>query len=47
MITDKGLNERQRMVLDIINIRKNFGTKYNEGLLKAIKYVKTLSQFQK
>ena len=47
MISDKGLNARQRMVLDIINIRENFGTKYNEGLLDAIKYAKTLPQFQK
>ena len=35
------------MVLDIISIRENFGTKYNEGLLDAIKYAKTLPQFQK
>ena len=47
MISDKGLNARQRMVLDIISIRENFGTKYNEGLLDAIKYAKTLPQFQK
>ena len=47
MINDSGLNARQRMVLDIINIRENFGTKYNEGLLDAIKYAKTLPQFQK
>ena len=47
MIVDKGLNARQRMVLDIINIRENFGTKYNKGLLEAIKYAKTLPQFQK
>lgn len=47
MINDKGLNARQRMVLDIINIRENFGTKYDKGLLEAIKYAKTLPQFQK
>ena len=47
MIVDKGLNARQRMVWDIINIRENFGTKYNKGLLEAIKYAKTLPQFQK
>ena len=47
LISDKRLNARQRMVLDIINIRENFGTKYNEGLLEAIKYAKMLPQFQK
>ncbi len=47
MIVDKGLNARQRMALDIINIRENFGTKYNEGLLEAIRYAKTLPEFQK
>lgn len=47
MISDEGLNARERMVLDIIDIRKNFGTKYNEGLLEAIKYAKTLPEFQK
>lgn len=47
MISDKGLNARQRMVLDIISIRENFGTKYNEGLLEAIKYAKMLPQFHK
>jgi len=45
MIRDAGLTARQRMCLDIINIRQNFGTKYNQGLLEAIKYAKTLPGF--
>ncbi len=47
MIVDEALNARQRMALDIKNIRDNFGTKYNEGMLEAIKYAKTLAQYQK
>ena len=47
MKSDKGLSARERMVLDIIDIRENFGTKYNEGLLEAIKYAKSLPQFKK
>ena len=37
---------RQRMVLDIIDIRKQFGTKYNKGMLEAIRYAKTLPNSQ-
>ena len=47
MRIDAGLNARQRMVLDIIDIRKQFGTKYNKGMLEAIRYAKTLPQFAK
>ena len=47
MVIDAGLTARQRMVLDIINIRENFGTKYNKGMLEAIKYAKTLPDYQK
>ena len=47
MIIDEGLTARQRMVLDIINIRENFGRKYNKGMLEAIKYAKTLPEFAK
>jgi hypothetical protein len=47
MINDKGFTARQRMVLDIIDVRENFGTKYNKGLIEAIEYAKTLPQFQK
>ncbi|MDE7424554.1 MAG: hypothetical protein K2N51_12850 [Lachnospiraceae bacterium] len=47
MIVDEGLSARERMVLDIINIRENFGTKYNQGMLEAIRYAKTLPQFAK
>ncbi len=47
MRTDIGLNARQRMVLDIADIRKKFGKKYNSGMLEMIKYSKTLPQYQK
>lgn len=47
MTTDQGLNARERMALDIAEIRKNNGSKYNEGLLEAIDYAKTLPHFQK
>lgn len=47
MKTDAGLNARQRMVLDIIDIRQNFGCKYNAGMLEAIRYAKTLPEFAK
>ena len=47
MFRDQGLSARQRITLDINNIRENFGTKYNEGLLEAFEYAKTLPQFQK
>ena len=47
MKTDAGLNARQRMLLDIIDIKKNFGRKYNKGMLEAIRYAKTLPEFTK
>ncbi|WP_077611728.1 RHS repeat-associated core domain-containing protein [Clostridium sp. Marseille-P2415] len=47
MINDAGLTARQRMVLDIVDIRKNFGTKYNKGMLDMISYAKTLPQYSK
>lgn len=47
MKSDFGLNGRQRMFLDIQQIRGTFGTRYNSGLLKSIDYSKTLPQFQK
>ena len=47
MFSDQGLSARQRITLDINNIRENFGTKYNEGLLGTVGYANTLSQFQK
>ena len=47
MINDAGLTARQRMVLDIIDIRKNFGTKYNKGMQDMISYAKTLPQYSK
>ena len=33
MKTDLGLSARQRMYLDVMDVRRNFGTKYNKGLL--------------
>lgn len=47
MKLDAGLTPRQRMVLDIIDIRQNFGRKYNKGMLEAIRYAKTLPEFAK
>lgn len=47
MKTDAGLNARQRRGLDIIDIRQNFGRKYNAGILEAIRYAKTLPEFAK
>lgn len=35
------------LAFTIINIRVNFGTKYNKGLLEAISYANTLPQFKK
>ena len=46
MISDAGLTARQRLVIDVMDIRKNFGTKYNKGLLEMIRYAKTLPEFQ-
>ena len=45
MVSDAGLSARQRLYLDVMDIRKLFGTKYNEGLIEAIKYAKSLPQF--
>lgn len=47
MKIDIELNARERMFLDIIDIRKNFGTKYNEGFQESIKYAKTLPEYSK
>lgn len=47
MKLDAGLTPRQRMVLDIIDIRQNFGRKYNKGMLEAIRYAETLPEFAK
>ncbi len=47
MKADSNLNARQRMVLDIIDIRKKFGKKYDKGIREAIKYAKTLPEFKK
>lgn len=47
MIADAGLSARQRMVLDIKDIRENFGRKYNQGMLQMIEYAKTLPQYAK
>ena len=46
MVSDAGLTARQRLFLDIMDIRNNFGSKYNKGLLEMIKYVKSLPEFQ-
>jgi uncharacterized protein RhaS with RHS repeats len=41
------LNARQRMALDIKDLRKLHGNKCNAAALKAIAYAKTLPEFQK
>ena len=46
MINDAGLTARQRMVLDIIDIREKFGTKYNKGMLEMINYAKNFLSTQ-
>lgn len=47
MRTDLGLTARQRLFLDVQDVRSKFGRTYNQGLLEAIQYSKTLSPFQK
>jgi hypothetical protein len=47
MVNDLGLTARQRMALDIKDIRKNFGNSYNKGMLNMISYAKTLPQYSK
>lgn len=47
MKTDAGLSARQRMFLDIRDMRKLFGTKYNKGMLEMIDYAKTLKEYKK
>ena len=42
-----GLNARERMFLDIQDIRSKFGGKYRKGTLEAIKYAKSLPEYQK
>jgi len=46
MVSDAGLTARQRLYLDVLDIRNNFGSKYNKGLLEMIKYAKSLPEFQ-
>jgi RHS repeat-associated protein len=47
MRLDAELNARQRMARDILDLRANFGRRYNEGSLDAIEYAKALLQFKK
>ena len=47
MVTDAGLNARQRMAKDVMDIRKNFGTKYDEGIKEMLRYAKTLPEYMK
>ncbi|WP_199872952.1 hypothetical protein [Inediibacterium massiliense] len=47
MINDAGLTARQRLTKGIVDIRKQFGRKYNEGMLQMIDYTKTLPQYSK
>lgn len=47
IVIDDGLSARERMVLDIIDIRAKFSIKYNRGMLEMIKYAKILPQYAK
>jgi hypothetical protein len=47
MSEDAGLIARQRMAKDIMDVRKNFGRKYNNGSLEMIDYAKTLPEYAK
>ncbi len=47
MILDEGLNARQRLAKDIYDVKKQFGRKYNNGLIEVVKYARTLPQFEK
>ena len=47
MRIDCGLNSRQRLALDIMDLRKLFGHKYDNGIREALQYAKTLPEFQK
>ncbi|WP_304608632.1 RHS repeat-associated core domain-containing protein [Hyalangium versicolor] len=47
MKADAGKSARSRLAMDVKDIRKNFGNKYNKGMLEAIKYAKTLPEFKK
>ena len=47
MRVDAGLSARQRMAKDIMNVRRNFGRKYNNGALEMIDYAKTLPEYAK
>ncbi|MBR1863219.1 MAG: hypothetical protein IJ806_03935 [Ruminococcus sp.] len=47
MRIDAGLTSRQRLAQDIMDIKKNFGKKYNKGIRELLDYAKTLPEFQK
>ncbi|MFC1659185.1 hemagglutinin repeat-containing protein [Pseudomonadota bacterium] len=40
-------NYRDALLMDIQDIRGNFGTKYNESMLQNMEYIKTLDEFKK
>ncbi|MFC4812428.1 RHS repeat domain-containing protein, partial [Paenibacillus sp. GCM10023250] len=44
MRVDAGLNGRQRMAKDVWDVKKNFGTKYNQGLRQAVRYGQKIYQ---
>ncbi|QRK13385.1 hypothetical protein JQX13_00095 [Archangium violaceum] len=47
MRIDAGLSARQRLALDIRDIRKLFGSKYNKGLREVIEYAQNHPDFKK
>ena len=42
MVEDAALTARQRLAKDILDIRSQFGSKYNQGLLEMLDYAKNL-----
>lgn len=45
MKEDAGLSARDRMAKDIKDIRKKFGSKYNQGIRQMLEYAKTLPEY--
>jgi len=43
---DAGLTPRQRLALDIRDIRSRFGKKYDQGIKEMLRYALTLPEFQ-
>jgi hypothetical protein len=42
-----GLTPRERLFLDVMDVRSQFGPKYRRRLLEMLRYARTLPEFQK